>query len=89
MNSYAVEGKDLHHMSFKDAQQISQDCEENFFEIGRKIGGWEPTREMLHNHMRYDMDDRYRVRGHIRSMWWCIGIEALAILALIALHLVR
>ena len=85
--SFSIEPADIDKATFKDAWKKNYECEEHAFVDGQRLGRWAPTREMLWDHMRFSYEVQDRVAGHIRSMWWCIGIEAVAILALIVLHL--
>lgn len=87
--SFAMIGKELDEATFDDALKKDYECELHWFKVAQKTGSWKPTLQIIREHILLDVDNYYRICGYIRSMWWCIGVEALAILALIALHLHR
>ena len=90
MKEFSVIGDELKELTFEDAAKITRACEKQWFDLYKHAGTkWTPTREMVEKQIRREYANLDDLDDKVRRMCWVIGIEAVAILIMLVLHLCR
>lgn len=78
---FSIRGKKLDNLSFEEAAQEERQCEEFWFQVGRKNGCWNPTRQIAQDALRAAFDETRDLWKKVRWLTRAVCVESLAIAA--------
>lgn len=80
--SFSIEGNELDLATFEAAKKANRACEEHWFSVGKKLGGWIPTRELTMGAYRLIDDISYDLERKLRVVRIIVAAEGIAIAGL-------
>ena len=87
---FSLYDQDLKRAAYEDAKRINDECEADWFRRNQKVGlSWQPTRQMLVCHIMDHINDKYSSRPAINALKVAVAAEAVAIMVLFIMLLLR